>query len=191
MMMIGGKPVGVEVITIKRGTPERGAFTKPRLRFDRVALRLIGDLQAALSGSVPDGAALVVTVTAPIRLASKTATVLKSKVGEDLARRPARVEIKDTIHGNQVRARLVKGTSGRTSKVIGFVHNPDPGADRCAPAVGSVIDSTHRRCRRRAPAQEFQGRSMAGRRHPGGPSIIETYRRVYPSCASRPASRRF
>jgi len=63
-------------------------------------------LQAALSAFVPDGEAIVVTVTAPIRLPAKTAAELEGKIRDGLARRPAQREISDTICGNQVRFAL-------------------------------------------------------------------------------------
>jgi hypothetical protein len=46
------------------------------------------------------------------------------------------MEDRDTIHGNQIRVRFVKGGSRRTPKVIGFVHNPDSDP-------GVVLDITH------------------------------------------------
>src|SRR5205085_9899147 len=61
---IAAKRVAVEVVTIKRVGNRRGD-AKPRLRFDRVALRLVGGLQAALHGSVPDGKPALAPITAP------------------------------------------------------------------------------------------------------------------------------
>ena len=96
-----------------------------RLRFDRVAMRFVGDVRSALHQVVPDGTTLMFTITAPIRLASKTADVLESKVRSFFARRTARIDLTETIHGNQIRVRLLGGGVKRTTKVIGFVHNPD------------------------------------------------------------------
>jgi hypothetical protein len=101
---VAGKRIAVDVTAIRQ---RGGGLTKPRLRFDRVALGLIGRLQAALRESVPDGEMVIVTITAPIWLASKTAAAVEDKVRTGLARRPAKLEVKDTIHGNQVRVRLV------------------------------------------------------------------------------------
>src|SRR5271165_3956788 len=67
-LAISGKRIAIEVTAIKQEIAERGDRTKPRLRFDRVALRLVGGLQTALSECVPEGQAVVLTVTAPIRL---------------------------------------------------------------------------------------------------------------------------
>src|SRR5438132_751453 len=105
---IAAKRVAVEVVTIKRVGNRRGD-AKPRLRFDRVALRLVGGLQAALHGSVPDGKTVLVTITAPIRLAAKTAAALEDQIRSHLAHRSAQREVKYRIHGNHVRVRFVEG----------------------------------------------------------------------------------
>jgi len=56
----------VEIAAIKLGIAERGGLAKPRLRFDRVALKFVGGLQAALREFVPDGQIVILTITAPI-----------------------------------------------------------------------------------------------------------------------------
>jgi hypothetical protein len=84
---VAGKRVAVDIATLKqRGTSQRNA-AKPRLRFDKVATRLIERLQAALAENVPDRMTVVLTITAPIRLASKTAAVLEAKTKTLLERR--------------------------------------------------------------------------------------------------------
>ena len=103
------------------------AATKPRLRFDKVAVGLIRRLDDALRDAIADGETVIVTVTAPVRLASKTGASLEEKIAALLAQRK-RVDFKATMHGNHVSVRIV--TSGTASKkLIGYVHNPDPGAD--------------------------------------------------------------
>lgn len=94
------------------------------LRFDRVALRFVDDVRSSMNAIVPDGNMLMFTITAPIRLASKTATMLEEKVHGVLARQSAPVDLKETINGNQIHVRLVRGVPNRR-RVIGFVHNPD------------------------------------------------------------------
>ena len=80
-----GKRIAVEVTAIKQSIAERGDFTQPRLRFDRVALRVVGSLQAALSEFVPDGEAVVLTITAPIRLPSRLLRAGKQDPGPSRA----------------------------------------------------------------------------------------------------------
>jgi hypothetical protein len=126
-LAVDGKRIALEVVVLREeGLTRYGGITKPRLRFDKVALRLVRDLQVALRESVPDDRTLVITVTAPIWQSSKTVAVLVDEIRSRLARRTARLELNETINGNQIRARLVKDASGRASKVVGFVHNPDP-----------------------------------------------------------------
>jgi hypothetical protein len=95
-----------------------------RLRFDKVARRLVEDLQAALRHDVPAGTTVIFTCTAPIRLASKTGAALEEHIHAMLATK--QTELKKTINGNRIRVRIVR--TARTPNVIGFVHNPDPGA---------------------------------------------------------------
>ena len=53
---------------LEREIAALAAAAKLRLRFDKVMVRLAGQLKAALGGSVPDGEAVIFTVTAPIKL---------------------------------------------------------------------------------------------------------------------------
>ena len=178
-LTIAGKRIAVEVVTaIRQRIAERGGLAKPRLRFDRVALRFVGGLQAALSASVPDGAAVVLTVTAPIRLAAKTAAALESNIRDGLARRPARVELKDAICGNQIRVRLVTGVSGRMPKVIGFVHNPDCDGDVLLAVTQSLLQHIGAAADKRPP-KKFPGERWLVIANANGLAQIETYRQVH------------
>jgi hypothetical protein len=125
-LMVDGKRVAVDVAALGRDGAGQSRAAKPRLRFDKVATRLIDRLQATLGETVPDGTTVLLTVTAPIRVPAKTAAALEDKVQTLLGRgSPDRDDVKDTIHGNRVRIRLVKSESKRAPKLIGFVHNAD------------------------------------------------------------------
>ena len=159
-LKIAGKRIAVEVRITKQRIAERGGLTKPRLRFDRVALGFVRRLQAALSASVPDGRTLILTITAPIRVPSKTAAALEDNIRTYLARQSGEGVAKHTIHGNQIRVRLVKGGSRQTTKVIGFVHNPDSRSGRSL-RHHAFIDRAHRRESTHGRAGKIRGRSMA------------------------------
>ena len=96
-LTIAGKRIALDVAAIGQKVAERGDLARPRLRFDRVVLRLVGGLRAALSELVPDGVAVVLTVTAPIRLPSKTATALEGRIRDCLARRPVPVDVRESM----------------------------------------------------------------------------------------------
>ena len=122
---LDARRIALEIATIRAKIIARAPLKAPRLRLDRVALRLMRDLQAALRESVPAHQTLIITITAPIRMASRTVAALVEEIGRPLARRHARLDMSGTIHENQIQARLVNDICGRASKVITFVHNPD------------------------------------------------------------------
>lgn len=176
-LTIAGKRIAVEVTAIKQRMAEPGSLAKPRLRFDRVALRLVGGLQAVLREFVPDGQTVILTITAPIRLPSKTAAALEDKIRICLARGFEQADIKDTIYGNQIRIRLVKGISRRVSKVIGFVHNPGSDPNVLLSLTQSLLQ--HISAAAVNPASErFTGDRWLVLANKDGSSYLGTYRHI-------------
>jgi hypothetical protein len=106
---------------IEQEMAERLAAAKVRLRLDKVAVRVVGRVKAALADIVPPDQTVVFTLTAPIRLPAKMAA--------ELARLARGGDFSGTVHGNQVRVHRVTGLSSSAPRVIGFVHNPDSDAD--------------------------------------------------------------
>ena len=110
-------------LAIEREIAEQ-AGTRLGLRFDKSVVRLVEDLKTSLAAVVPDGQAVIVTVTAPIKLRAKTGAVLESLVRQGLVED----ERFDTIHGNPIRLRRLTGLSPQKPKILGFVHNPEMNA---------------------------------------------------------------
>ena len=122
---VDGKRAAVDITTLNRRGTCQGDAVRPRLRFDKVVIRLMERLEANLGETVPDGMTVLLTITAPIRLPAKTAAALEDKM-QTLVRRGSRSrDEKDTIHGNRVQIRLLRDESERAPELIGFVHNPD------------------------------------------------------------------
>ena len=115
-LKINGRRVEVKPARFKGGK-------EPRLRFDRTAVGFIKRLQASLAEAVPGGQTVIVTITAPIRQDSKTGAALEDRIRTLLAAR--RSQLRATIFGNRVQVHVLKGGASRTSKLIGFVHNPE------------------------------------------------------------------
>ena len=180
-LTIAGERIAVEVTTLRQRIADQ--VPKPRLRFDRVALGLVRRLQVALNDSVPDGKTLIVTITAPIKMPAKTAAELEGKIRVDLGQRLGVVAARHTIHGNQIRVRLVKGGSNRASKVIGFVHNPESDAEALLDIVHSLIESIGARA---GASPAFAGDRWLVLASDGRLANIETYRLVH-SHLSMPA----
>jgi hypothetical protein len=106
------------------------------LRFDRVVLRVAADLDAHGSMVVPDGAMILVTLTAPIVRAAATVEALKEKIDRLIAR-GARRDVTAQVQGNLVRLRLRSPAPRLGSKLVLLVHNRDIDAkvlldDACA-----------------------------------------------------------
>ena len=93
--------------------------SKLGLRFDKVVVRVLGDLRGFAEETLPDGATAVVTITAPIHVPGRTVEALREGLGA--------ADWDGDVHGNAVRVRRMKAAAGRP-KLVGFVHNPDSDA---------------------------------------------------------------
>jgi hypothetical protein len=121
-LTVRGKRIAVEVAVLERRIARVSNAVPPRLRFDRVVYRVFRNLGAALSSSIPSDRTAMVTITAPIRVPAKTVAVLTERTRMLLGRRSSRPQLADTVHGNQIRIRIMPGGQG-TPRLFGFVHN--------------------------------------------------------------------
>ena len=176
-LMVAGKRVAVDITTLKRrGTCQGNADTLP-LRFDKVATRLIDRLQATLGETVPYGMTVLLTITAPIRLPSRTAAALEDKIQTLLGRGSPGRDKEDTIRGNRVQIRLLRHESERAPKMIGFVHNSDSDPLLLLNMTRELLELISAGAGRRATG-------LAGDRwlvviSAGGISSLEAYRYIY------------
>jgi len=106
------------------------SVAKLGLRFDRVVVRLLGDLRSFSESAVPEEFTVLISITAPIRQPAKTATALREKIEALLAAPVPGRDRKITVDQNEVRMRLVNCSTKRASKLIGFVHNPETNSKR-------------------------------------------------------------
>lgn len=121
---MGAKLSAVEMTAVEREIVERIAAVKLRLRFDKVVLRLVSRLKAALAEVVQEDQTVIFTVAAPIRLPAKTSAALESVVRSGLSGG----ELDGVIQGNPVQIRLVRGVQSSMPRVVGFVHDPESSA---------------------------------------------------------------
>jgi hypothetical protein len=175
---IGRRRIAVEVTSLKQRTAGPADIAKFRLRFDKVVFSVIRRLRAALGETVPEGKTVIVTITAPIRLAAKTTATLEDMIQTCLTPRSARAEVRDTVHGNQIQIRVVKSGATQIPKVIGLVHNPHANPDMLVDMTQSLIQEVG------APASKLGSGGSAKERWlvvaiGGGLSHIQTYRQIY------------
>lgn len=121
-LFVGRNRIAVDVVAIDRRRSRRNSAVTPRLRFDKVATRLVERLRATCAESVSDGDALVWTVTAPIRMPAKTIAAIDGEI-RALAARGAPHGVAIESYGNRVLLDLRKAETARTPRTIGFVHN--------------------------------------------------------------------
>jgi hypothetical protein len=173
---LAGRRVAVDITTVKRRGAGQGTSAKPRLRFDRVATRLVERLRAALGETVPDGMTVLLTITAPIRVPSKTAAALEDRIQTFLRRGSPGRDKTDTIYGNRVRIRLLRDESKRAPRMIGFVHNSDSDPllllDLTRELLKLISDEAGRRAPRLADDRWLVGMSARG------VSCLQAYRYI-------------
>jgi|SRR5579863_6966130 len=120
-----GRAVALEVAVIDRQMAASPGMLPPRLRFDRVVLGFWDRLQGSLNDEIPRGVTVALTVTAPLRQSSKTATVVEEKIRTLLSKRTASKQLTQTVQGNRIRIAVMSGASSSTSRLLIFVHNRD------------------------------------------------------------------
>jgi hypothetical protein len=101
------------------------SVTKLGLRFDKVVVRVLGNIRMSIEQEVSKEATIIMTITAPIKLPSKTEHALIRKIKDLLASGLQLRDSKLTIFQNQVRIRIVESSLKQPAKFIGLVHNPD------------------------------------------------------------------
>jgi hypothetical protein len=126
---------------IERRIVQRYGSTKPRLRFDRVALRVVAELKKALHDAVPQRKTLLVTISAPIRVPSKTVLAIVVELRARLKPSSKTLDLRKEIYENQIRVRLVVSNANRQTKVLGFVLNAGPEPDALLELAESLLGS--------------------------------------------------
>lgn len=171
-----GKRITLTVVALSPQSARARRSAKPHLRLDRVALEVVSRVRTAIQGHVPDGRTIVVTITAPIRLAARTATSLSSRILSRVSGRARTERSLHRIHGNRIQIWILQGAIGTTSRLVGFVHNPDVDprifievTRALLAAIGPHPRAAARRCGARWLLIENQDDRLP----------IDTYRNVY------------
>lgn len=145
----------------------------PQLRFDKVVVRVAERLRAGVGPSVPRGRVVIITVTAPIRQAAKTAAALEQRLRARLASSPSRRVVRLTICGNRIGVGIESAPRALASPVVLFVHNPGTDA-RVLLAMTRAWASWLRRHGRRTAAKDMSHRSPCAY----SPGAMDAYRHL-------------
>lgn len=94
------------------------------LRFDRVVVRLLGNIRLSVEQNASKNVTVLMTLTAPIQRPAKTETSLLERIHDMLESGIQHQDHVSTVCQNAVRLRIVPLSSRKASRFVGFVHNP-------------------------------------------------------------------
>jgi hypothetical protein len=101
------------------------SLSKLGLRFDKVVIRILGNIRNAIEKEVPKESVIMVTISAPIKLPAKTEHELIEKIRNIVSTGKKERDTSLTIFENEVRIRFLKYSSKQNINFIGLVHNKD------------------------------------------------------------------
>ena len=177
-LSIRGRRIALDVADLTQKSPRKKPVAKARFREDKVAQRVLRDLESALHAHVPAGKSIILTLGAPIRVANKLVVALTSLLVTYLDDGIEEVDEKRTILGNRVRFRVVKPGTKWPAKVIGFVFTGDPAPGVLAATLSSLHDEIAAIAKRRTP-KGFVGDRWLVLHNDDWIADVKAYRRAY------------
>jgi len=138
-LTVDGRRIGVDVAIIGRRGPGRTG-ARARFRDDKVARRVLRDLESAVNAQAPGGRTVIVTLGAPIKVANQMLAQLTQILVTGLKSGTPDVEERLEILGNRVRYRVLGDGSAWTSRAVGFVFSGDPSCGELAEAMVGLRD---------------------------------------------------
>jgi len=144
--------------TARRGANKGG---RARLREDRVAQRVLRDLESKLNPLLNDGRTIILTLGAPIRVAGKLVAALTETLVSYLAGGAEEVDVSKRMLGNRVRFRVMKTSAGWTPQLLGFVFSGDPSPGLLASTLRALHEAIARSPGRRASVKGAGKRWLA------------------------------
>lgn len=112
-------------IAEKIAKENKTTIKKLGLRFDKVVVRLLSDLRASIGSNIPEGTAVLYTITAPIKLPTKMELGLSQQIRDVLNSAVRNTDHQSTIFQNQICIRIINVPTNQTENFAGFVHNPE------------------------------------------------------------------
>ena len=125
-LTFGGKRAALDVAVIAQPRSQTKPLARARLREDKVALRVLSDLESAVQPHVPAGRTLIFTLGAPIKEPSKLVDALTKTLVAYFGSGAKEADEKKTILGNRVRFRVLDNGAKWSTKALGFVFSGDP-----------------------------------------------------------------
>jgi hypothetical protein len=99
-------------------------IAKLGLRFDKVVVQLLSNLRNSVSNNIPKDTTVLLTITAPIKLPSKTEFELYKRILDSLNSEVRHKDQKSTVFQNKICIRTIDVPINQAMNFVGFVHNP-------------------------------------------------------------------
>jgi hypothetical protein len=177
-LTVRGQKIALNVAILPQQGSRQTRVAKARLREDKVAQRVLRNLESALHAHVPAGKSVILTLGAPIKVSKKLVVALTDVVVTYLESGLEEVDEKRTILGNRVRFRVEKPKTKWPAKVIGFVFTGDPAPGVLAHTMGSLHDVVAAMGKRPMP-KGFAGDRWLVLHNDNWIADVKTYRRAY------------
>jgi hypothetical protein len=177
-LTVRGQKIALGIAVLSQQSSRQKSVTKVRLREDKVAQRVLRDLESALHAPEPAGKSVILTLGAPIKVSRKLVVALTDVLVTYLESGSVEVDEKRTILGNRVRFRVLRLTSKWPAKVIGFVFTGDPAPGVLASTITSLHDEIVAMAKRRPP-KGFSGDRWLVLVSDNWIADVKTYRRAY------------
>jgi hypothetical protein len=174
---ISGRSIALDVAIIAQ--PSRaGPRSMARLREDRVARRVLRDIESALHAQVPNRKTLILTLGAPIQVPTQLVAALTKLLVDYLQSGVEEREERKTVLGNRVRFRVLNQNRKWRAKVVGFVFSGDPRPGVLGGVMRSFHDAIAAKAKGRMP-KDFTGDRWLVLCSDEWIADIKTYRLMY------------
>jgi hypothetical protein len=177
-LTVRGQKIALNVAVLPQQSSRQTRVAKARLREDKVAQRVLRNLESALHAHVPAGKSVILTLGAPIKVSKKLVVALTDLLVTYLENGLQEVDEKRTILGNRVRFRVVTPKPKWPAKVIGFVFTGDPAPGVLAGTIGTLHDEIVAMAKRRPP-KGFTGDRWLVLPSDSWIADVKTYRLAY------------
>jgi hypothetical protein len=155
-LMVGDRRIALDVAVVAKQRSGGKRTEKARLREDKVALRVLSDIESAVQAHVPAGKTLILTLGAPIKEPGKLVEALTKTLRTYIESGAEEIDGKKTILGNRVRFRVLNDGATWSAKAVGFVFSGDPAPGVLANAARSLRDEIAAKAKTRVP-KTFSG----------------------------------
>ena len=112
-------------IAEKIATDNASTIAKLGLRFDKTVVRLLSNLRNAVNKHIPQGTSVLLTISAPIKLPSKTESELCQQIIDSLNSEVRHKSQEFVIFQNKISIKVIDIPINQVETFVGFVHNPD------------------------------------------------------------------